>query len=200
MVLGHVWGLFSHPHREWESIRDEPCTIVGCYLRHVLILAAVPAVSAFVGAVHVGWSVGVGEPLKLTVSSALPIAVLFYLAMLVAVYVVGRLIYWMAQTYGAQVTLAQSVTLAAYTATPLFLVGVVALYPMLWVDMLFGILALFYAVYLLYTGVPIVMKITAEQGFLFSSAVLTVGMVVLVGILAVTVILWGMGFGPVYAS
>jgi len=90
--------------------------------------------------------------------------------------------------------------LAAYTGTPLFLIGIVALYPIPWVDMLFGILALFYTIYLLYTGVPIVMSITREQGFLFASAVLTVGMVTLVGVLAVTAILWGMGVAPVYTE
>lgn len=198
MILNHVWGLFSHPQQEWESIRDEPCTVTMCYVRHVLILAAVPAISAYIGAVQVGWSVGAEETTKLTASSALPIAVAFYLAMLAAVYVVGRLIHWMSQTFGAHTTLAQSVVLVTYTGTPLFLVGIVALYPMPWVNMLFGIVALLYTVYLLYTGVPVVMKITKEQGFLFSSAVLTVGMVTLVGMLAVTVILWGSGLGPAY--
>ena len=72
------------------------------------------------------------------------------------------------------------------------------MYPMPWLNMLFGIVALLYTVYLLFTGVPVVMKITKEQGFLFSSAVLTVGMVTLVGMLAVTVILWGSGLGPVF--
>ncbi len=198
MILNHVWGLFSHPQQEWESIRDEPCTVTMCYVRHVLILAAVPAISAYIGAVQVGWSVGAEETTRLTASSALPIAIAFYLAMLAAVYVVGRLIHWMSQTFGAQTTLAQSVVLVTYTGTPLFLVGIVALYPMPWVNMLFGIVALLYTVYLLYTGVPVVMKITKEQGFLFSSAVLTVGMVTLVGMLAVTVILWGSGLGPAY--
>ncbi len=200
MVLDHVWGLFSHPREEWESIRDEPCTITKCYLKHILILAAIPAVSAYIGAVQVGWSVGGEDTVRLTSASALPMAVVFYGAMLVAVFVVGRLIFWMSQTYGAKTTLAQSVVLAAYTGTPLFLVGVVALYPMPWLNMLFVILALFYTIYLLYTGVPVVMKINRERGFLFSSAVLTVGMVALVGMLAVTVILWGMGIGPAYTG
>lgn len=200
MVLNHVWGLFSHPRQEWETIRDEPCTVTMCYLRHVLILAAIPAVSAYIGAVQVGWSGGSGEAIRLTPASALLLAVLFYLAMLVAVYVVGRLIYWMSQTYGAQTTPAQSVVIAAYTGTPLFLIGVVALYPVPWVDMLFGIVALFYAIYLLYTGIPVMMKISKERGFLFASAVLTVGMVTLVGMLAVTVILWGLGVGPAYTG
>ena len=92
------------------------------------------------------------------------------------------------------------VVLAAYTATPLFLVGIMGLYPTLWLDMLIGLVGVGYAIYLLYTGMPVVMQITKEQAFLLSSAVLTVGLVMLVGLLTVTVLLWGFGLGPDYVT
>ncbi len=200
MLLNHVWGLFSHPNEEWETIRQERCTVGKCYVSHVAILAALPPICAYIGATQVGWQVGYGEVTKLTPESALPISIAFYIALLAGVYLLGRTIHWMAQTYGAQPDLAKSVVLAAYTGTPLFLAGVIALYPLVWLNMLVGLVALGYTVYLLYTGVPIVMQISKEQGFMFSTAVLTVGMVTLVGILAVTVLLWGFGFGPAFQS
>jgi hypothetical protein len=40
------------------------------------------------------------------------------------------------------------------------------------------------------------MDISKERGFLFSSAVITFGLVALVAMLANTVMLWGMGFAP----
>jgi hypothetical protein len=39
-----------------------------------------------------------------------------------------------------------------------------------------------------------------DEGFLFSSSVLAVGLVVLVAIMAFTVIVWGLGVGPVYTN
>jgi hypothetical protein len=48
--------------------------------------------------------------------------------------------------------------------------------------------------------VPIVMGISAERGFLFSSAVLAVGLVALVGLLASTVVLWSYGLGPSFTD
>ena len=42
------------------------------------------------------------------------------------------------------------------------------------------------------------MSIPSDEGFLFSSSVLAVGLVVLVAILALSVIMWGMGVGPIY--
>jgi len=193
MILTHVWGLLSHPDKEWEAIGAESCTVGNCYLRHVLLLAAVPAVSAFIGVSQFGWQIGAVAPVKLSFASALMISAVFYVAMLVAVIMMGEFIHWMAQTYDAQAPIERCVVLSAYTATPLFLAGVLALNPVLWLNMLVGLLALAYTIYLLYLGVPIVMRIPKEQGYMFSSSILTVGMVMLVGLLAVSVILWGFG-------
>jgi len=200
MVLQHIWGLFINPKREWEAIRDDKCTIGKCYAMHVLFLAAIPAISGYIGTTQFGWQIGVGDPIKLTAESASIIAVLYYLAMLVGVFSMGWMIHWMAGTYGAEPLLSQCVVLAAYTATPLFLIGIMELYPVLWLNMVVGIPALAYTVYLLYIGVPIMMGISEERGFLFSSAVLGVGLVAFVALLAVTALLWGMGLEPRFTS
>jgi hypothetical protein len=64
--------------------------------------------------------------------------------------------------------------------------------------MIVGTAAICYTTYLLYVGLPTFMNIHADEGFLFSSSVLAVGLVVLVAILALSVIMWGMGVGPIY--
>lgn len=196
MVLKHIWGLFVNPKREWVSIRNDECTIGKCYALHVMVLAAIPAISGFIGTTQFGWQIGAGDPVKLTAQSAGMIAVAYYFAMLVGVYAIGFMIHWMGKTYDADVPLSQCVVLAAYTATPLFLIGIMELYPVLWLNMVVGIVALSYTVYLLFTGVPIMMDISEDRGFLFSSAVLAVGLVAFVALLAVTAILWGMGLEP----
>jgi hypothetical protein len=196
MVLKHIWGLFVNPKREWVSIRNDECTVGKCYALHVMVLAAIPAISGFIGTTQFGWQIGAGDPVKLTLESAGMIAIMYYFAMLVGVYAIGWMIHWMGKTYDADVPLAQCVVLAAYTATPLFLIGIMELYPVLWLNMVVGIVALSYTVYLLFSGVPIMMDISEDRGFLFSSAVLAVGLVAFVGLLAVTAILWGMGLEP----
>jgi hypothetical protein len=200
MLLKHISGLLTQPAQQWQAIRDDSKSIAACYFEYILILALIPPVAGFIGVTQTGWQLGWGEPVKLTVGSALPIAVIFYLAILVAVFLVGKAIHWMATTYGTTPTLAQCVKLAAFTATPLLLLGIVQLYPLLWLNFLVGLAALAYAVYLLYTGVPIIMNISQERGFLFSSAVLTFGLVSFVALLAVSVILWSFGLSPEYIS
>lgn len=199
-MIHHVWGLFTHPDQEWQEIRGEEESISHMYLTHVLILAAIPALSAYFGTTEVGWTIGDGDPVKLTAESALQMTIMSYLAMLAGVAVMGAFIHWMARTYDSSPTMTQCVVFAAYCATPLFIGGVAALYPSLWLGMFIGTAAICYTVYLLYAGIPTFMGIPQDEGFMFSSSVLAVGLVVLVAMIACSVILWGFGVGPVYTN
>ena len=211
-MLGHIIGLFSAPKREWRSIRDAEYGAVACMFKYAAVMAAVPAVSGYIGTTQVGWNLGYAGTQYLTKESAGVIAVLTYLAMLAGVLGMGYMTRWMSGAYGESagkgmggtmsqtmsqtMSMSRCVVFAAYTATPLFLIGVMLLYPILWLNMLLGLPAVGYTVYLLYSGIPVMMEVNEEKGFLFSSALLGVGLVAMVAILAATVILWGLGFGP----
>jgi hypothetical protein len=195
-MLSHLFGLFINPRAEWEAIRAENCSVGKCYCSYVFILAAIPPISGYIGTTTFGWEIGAREAVKLSPESALTIAIAYYLVMLVGVFSMGFMIHWMTKTYDTEQPLPRCISLAAYVATPMFLVGVFEVLPILWLNFIVGLPALAYTVYLLYTGVPIMMEISPERGFLFSSAVLAVGMVALVCALAATAILWGSGFAP----
>ena len=197
-MIQNVVGLFTNPDRAWRTIKGEETVIGPLYLVHVLALAAIPAVSAYIGTTQIGWTIGTLEPVKLTQASALQMTVLTWLAMLAGVAVMGAFIHWMSRTYDSSPTLSDCVVFAAYTATPLFVAGLAALYPNLWLAMIVGPAAICYTAYLLYQGIPIFMGISQEEGFLFSSSILAVGLVVLVGMMATAVIFWGLGMGPIY--
>ena len=196
MMMSHLFGLFLNPRKEWQAIRDENCTVGKCFCSYVFILAAIPPISGYFGTTLFGWEIGTRDAVKLSTDSALTIAIAYYLVMLVGVFSVGFMIHWMSKTYGAEQPLPRCISLAAYVATPLFLVGVFELLPILWLKFVVGLPALAYSVYLLYTGVPVMMGISEERGFLFSSSVLAVGLVALVSVLAATAILWSSGFAP----
>jgi len=200
MLLTHVWEILTEPRNAWAKIRDEEWSIPSLYLRVIVPLALISPIAGYIGTTNYGWQIGTGSPLKLTVTSASQISIVYFGAILVTVFVIGALIYWMSDTYGAKQPLSQCVAIAAYSAVPLFIVGLAQIYPVLWINFLIGLPALAYAVYLLYLGVPIIMNISAERGFLFSSAVLAVGLVALVGLLASTVVLWSYGLGPSFTD
>ncbi|TBU98301.1 Yip1 family protein [Stutzerimonas kirkiae] len=199
-MINHVWGLFAHPGQEWREISNERPTVSRLYFGHILLLAAIPAISAYIGTTQLGWSIAGGDTVRLTQASALPLAILSYLTMLAGVAVMGSFIHWMARTYNANPSLSQCIVFAGYTATPLFIGGLAALYPQLWLAMLAGTAAVSYTAYLLYVGLPTFMAIPKAEGFMFSSSVLAAGLVVLVTIIAASVIIWSLGIGPVYTS
>jgi hypothetical protein len=188
-MIHHVLGLFTHPDQEWQQIRSEDEESI-----------AIPAVSAYIGTTQVGWQIGERAPVMLTSDSAVWMALMSYLAMLGGVGVMGGFIHWMARTYNATPSLGRCVAFATYTATPLFLGGLAALYPHMWLGMMVGLAAVCYTVYLLYVGLPVFMGVHPDDGFMFSSSVLAVGLVVLVAIMAFTVVLWGVGIGPEFTS
>jgi hypothetical protein len=197
-MISHVAGLFTHPLQEWKEIRDTEESVTHLYFAHVLFLALIPPVSMYIGTTRIGWTIGSGAPVMLTESSALTMSVLMYLALLTGVGVIGAFIDWMSRTYDSSPGLARSIIFAAYTATPLFVAGLCALYPHVMLVMVVGIAAVFYTAYLLYAGIPIFMGISDEEGFVYASSVLTIGLVMLVALMAITVLIWSFGFGPQY--
>lgn len=200
MSLRHTVGLLTHPDREWQAIRQNPESLARLYFTHLIPLALIPAASGFYGTTQVGWQIGDGQVIKLTESSAFQLCLLFYLAILVGTYIIGRFIDFFAATYDVRDDKPRGVTLACYTATPVLLLGIIALYPNIWVNMLVGLIGVTYSVYLLYEGLPILMKIPPERGFMFASSILTVGLVMLVALLAISVVIWSIGVGPEYMS
>ena len=190
--------ILTHPQAAWHSIEEKHLSLGKVLMTHTLPLALIPAVCWYVGMAITGWEFGTGGRQKLTPESALMISVLFYAAMVFGVIFLGWMIDWMSHTYQADSTLARAVTIISFTATPFFFSGLLGLYPSLWIDMLVGVAAASYCIYLLYIGVPIMLHIAPERGFLFASAVVAVALVALVALMGTTIILWDFGAEPVY--
>lgn len=164
-------------------------------------MALLPAVAWYFGTTQIGWSVGDdGEQIRLTRESARIICILFYLTMIVCVAIIGYFIHWMAETYGAQTTITRGIVTSGLIATPLFIAGLVGFHPILWLDMLIGVVAVCWAVYLMYLGIPIMMRVPEERGFLYSSAVLAIAMVILICLMVGSVILWDFGAAPAFTD
>lgn len=195
-MFSQITGLFLNPEDAWRSIKSEldkgTCNTVSL----VVLLALIPPVCGYIGTTTIGWQIGAGEPMKLTSSSAGTIAVLYFFAIVVGINAVALAIGWMAQTYEAKVSYQHALALSTFTAAPLLLVGVFEIYPVLWLNFLVGLLALAVSIRLLYTGVPIVLNISKERGFLYSSSILAFGLIALVAMLVVTALLWGFGLEP----
>ncbi|MEQ5808359.1 YIP1 family protein [Alteromonas sp. NFXS44] len=197
MILNHLLGIYTHPREEWQDIdrRHESCVYA---LSHIGVIALIPSLVTYYSGAHLGWSIGAGDLIKLTEQSAAMLAVGMYFGLIAGVLILTYMIHELANAFDAKPNYTESLDLAAYTATPLFMTGFAGLYPELWFVMAVGLVGLAYSVYLLYSGTPIMMHIPDGKGFIYASSVVTCGLVLLAILMASTVIMWSMGFGPVY--
>jgi len=201
-MIQHTFGLIFRPAQQWRNIAELPESSQNVLVLYPFIFAILPAVAWYWGTSQVGWTVGsYDQIIRLTQASALQIHILFYCVMVAAVAIIGYFIHWMSDTYGAEhSTIARGIMIAGLTATPLFIMGLVGFYPVLWVDLLLGVVAISWSVYLMYLGIPIVMDIPQERGFLFSSAILAISLVILVSIMVVTILAWDYGAAPAFTD
>ncbi|MFV8783817.1 Yip1 family protein [Microbulbifer sp. SA54] len=198
-MLNHLFGLMVQPRRQWQQIAGLSEKGLNRQIPYVIVLALLPAMAWYFGTTEIGWSIGnSGQVRTLTSQSALSLVAVFYVTMILAVVAIGFFIHWMAKTYGAKTHPMKGMVIAGFTATPIFIAGAAGLYPVLWFDILLATLAVAYAVYLLYIGIPIVLNISEERGFLFASAVVTVCLVMAVVVMVATVLFWSYVAAPVF--
>lgn len=202
MLLNHAFGLFTHPESEWAAIRKEKAPPRRLYVAYVLVLAAIGPICAYISTSHFGWTVGNDRLIKFTEISAMQLSLLTYLAILAGVFALGFAINWMARTYGAhqEQVPSRGIALASYSCTPLFLAGFALLYPSPWFNVIIFMAAACYGGWLMFNGLPVVMGIPRDQALMYSGALLTVALVILVSTRVGSVILWNYGFGPVYQN
>lgn len=196
-TLVNSFNILFSPKKAWEKIGENPGSLGGLLMTHTIPFALIPSLCWFYGVAYNGWTVA-GEDVRLTTASALPMCVLFFLALIYSVFFLGYMVHWMAGSYRSKSTIAQGVALITYSGTPFFVAGLLGLYPILWLDIVVGIAVSCYCIYLLYLGTPYVMKVAADRGFLYSSAVFAIALVVFVALLGATAILWSMGASPEY--
>lgn len=195
-MIANMLGLLFRPKTQWQRIAEKDQFSFFSAFLYTAILAAIPAYAWFYGTTKIGWSVGDGDTIRMTADSAAVIVGLFYFTMVASVCVIGYMIHWMSHTYGTDSSTVKGIAVAGFSATPLFIAGAIGFVPVFWVALLIGVSAVSYAVYLLYLGIPVVMGIPQERGFLFSSAVIAFCLVILMAIMGGTVIMWDMGAAP----
>jgi hypothetical protein len=178
---------------ELTDTRPDPHTV---FFRYLIWLAALPPLFAYIGAANFGWRIGAAEPLYLPGGDLVIISIIYFFVLLFGFVSTALVTQWMAATYGARDSLGIHFALVVIFAAPLVAGSVVHLYPHIFINVITLIPILIWAMYLLYRGLPIVLKISPERGMLMASALIGYLLVAAVSILGISVALWGRGIGP----
>ena len=154
-----------------------------------------PPVFAYVGTRLFGWRLGV-ETLFLPPQTVLEIAAAYFALLLFGFLSTAFVARWMASTYGADGSLQRCIALVTLVGAPLTIGSVVHLYPNAFVNVIVLVPTLIWSMYLLYRGLPIVLKTDPAHGMLMASSLVAYLLVAWVTLLGITVVLWSHGIGP----
>ena len=172
-LLARIKNIMLDPRAEWPLIATEQGGMVRILLGYVAVLAAIPAIAGFIGTTFVGASVSIGtfhDPIWVGVFKAF----VSYLLSFAIVTLTALAIDAMAPFFGAQRHFVNALKLAAYSFTPVWLVGIVLLFPGLRLFTLLGL----YALRLLWTGVHPLMGAPRNKVLLYSIAIAVAGFVI----------------------
>jgi hypothetical protein len=184
--------MLVSPGKEWQTVEAENAPHAKVFTGYVVLLAAIPAIAAFIGYGLVGYSV-LGVHVH-SVSWGVRQAIAQYAAMLGGVYLTAFVINALAENFGARKDFDRAFSLVACAYTPMFVGGVFHLLPSLsWLASLAGL----YGLYLLYTGLQPMMKASADRQTLYFivSLIVTVVVSAVLSLVLAAVLLRGAYFG-----
>lgn len=176
-------ALLRSPRATWPGIDAAPIGTARLYAGLLLWLAAIPAVCSFIGLSVIGvdgW--GFGRTLRVPLLTGLSSAVVSYALSLGGVFVLALVADALAPMFGGVRDRVQALKLAAFGSTAALLGGAFSLLPALAV---LGLLPALYSIYLLYTGLPVLMRCPPSRVLPYTAALLVAAVALSVGMGAV---------------
>ena len=172
-IVERAKAITLNPVATWPAIDAETYTPQSLYVPYMLILAAIPAVAMFIGMSIVGMG-GFGFSMRLPIGTGLAMMVTNYVLTLVMTFGMGWLVSALAPTFGGKNSLIQGLKLVVFGSTPVLLAGVFHILPALG---MISLLVAFYALYVMYVGMPVLMKNPKEKTIPYMLVVAVCGIV-----------------------
>jgi Yip1 domain len=148
-LITRAKGIIASPNHEWDITRSEAPNINQIITGYVIPLAGAAAIAAFIGYAFIGINVfgyRVGG-MNWGLSQALTI----FLGALLSVFITSLVIDQLAPSFSSEKNFGRSLQLVAYSFTPAWIGGLLAVIPALaFIGGIFGL----YGLYLLYLGLP----------------------------------------------
>ncbi len=165
-LVERVKAILLKPKEEWPVIDAESASISGLYMRYALILAAIPALAGFVRNAFIGYG-AFGFHYRPGFGPAISIAISQYVMALVSIAIVALIADFVVTKFDGTANRLNAFKLAVYSATAAWIAGIFSAIPGL---SILGLLGL-YSFYLLYTGLPVLMKVPQDKAAICTAAI-----------------------------
>ncbi|QUD88834.1 Yip1 family protein [Phenylobacterium montanum] len=179
-LVSRVKGILTDPRNEWDKIAGETATVGGLYAGYAVILAAIPPLARLIHGVVFGYGM-FGVSYRPSIFFMASQAVLTYAFSLVMLYLIALVIDGLAGNFGGEKNPIQAFKVSVYSYTAAWVSGVFLALPFLGVVTLLGGL---YSLYLLYLGLPKLMKAPQDQalGYTAVSVVVAIVLYIVAGV------------------
>jgi len=165
-LVERVKAILLTPKTEWAVIETETGDANYLFTNYVAILAGIPAVAILIGYSIAGLGVG----------RAFLLAVFMYVLYCATWYLAALVIDALAPTFGGRKNFASALKVSTYSPTALWLAGIFQLIPPLSVLSIVGL----YSVYLLWLGLPPLMKAPPDRATGYTAAVFVIMLAIVV--------------------
>ena len=161
-------AILVDPTAEWTAIEQEAGDPAYVLSHYVVLLALVPAVFSFIGVCVIGVVIPGGSGIvRASLFDGLFGAIFGYMMACVTVLALGLLINLVAPLFGGRRSFDSAFKLAVYSFTPVWLAGIFLLLP----GLRFLTLSGCYGAYILWLGLPRLMKVPEEKSQNFAVAI-----------------------------
>lgn len=172
-VVERVKDILFKPAETWDRIDAEPATVKDLYVGYVCILAAIGPVAQLVGSQLFGYHF-INISFRPSLAASISQAVVAYVLALAGVFVLALVIDGLAAAFGGTRSHIQALKVAVYASTAMWIVGIFSLLPPVSGLAIIGL----YSLYLLYLGIPKLMKAPADKAAPYTLTVVAADIVI----------------------
>jgi hypothetical protein len=174
-LMARAKAILTSPRTEWPVIAAEPATVGDIYKNYVMILAAIPAVFAFLKYSVIGIHLPMLGTYRAGIGSGLGAMVLNYVLALASAYVLALIVDALAPAFGGQKNNLQAFKTVAYASTASWIAGIGQVVP--WLSLLIMLAGGIYSIYLIYLGLPHTMKCPPEKAVGYTAVTVIVAII-----------------------
>jgi hypothetical protein len=185
-VVARARNIITTPNTEWNTIDTEATASSTVISNYVFPLAALAAIAAFIGYAFIGVEM-LGFRFR-GINWGLYQACAVLLSAIISVYCTALVVDMLAPSFGSEKNFNKSLQLVAYSFTPAWLGGLLAIFPPIaLIGALFGL----YGLYLMYIGLPKLKHTPADKqiGYFVVIIIVTIVVYMIVGWLLNTILM-----------
>lgn len=170
-----VLAILKSPKSEWPVIAAEQCTVKELYLRYIVLLAAISSFAGFIKMSLIGIDMPMLGTYRAGIAAGIGSMLFSYALTLAAVYVVGLAVNMLAPSFGGVKDDIQALKVVAYSYTASWVAGVFQIVP--GIGILLALVGSAYSIYLLYLGLPVLMRCPREKALGYTAVTIVLSMI-----------------------